>query len=108
VEADIAALRKDAGMWGGGEGSMEDIMQDAANTVDGLGTSATELSWVSTETGLLGTYDLMREKVGRLLTEGASNFDALCTALTRAADTYEGRDVENADAVRQAWQRKPR
>jgi hypothetical protein len=106
MEADIAALRKDAGMWSGGDGSMEDTMQTAAGAVDELGTSATELSWVSTETGLLGTYDQLREKVGRLLTEGASNFDAIGTALTRAADTYEGKDVENADAVRQAWQRK--
>jgi hypothetical protein len=85
---------------------MQDTMSTAAEAVDGLGTSATELSWVSTETGLLATYDLMREKVTRLLDEGASNFGAISAALTRAANVYEGTDVENADAVRQAWKLK--
>lgn len=99
LTAAIQALRADAGIWQ----DVATTTSGAARAADGLTLSEGELSWASRPTGLLDTYEEIRAKVARLLTEATTNFSSLSSTLNRVATAYETSDQAALSRMRGVW-----
>jgi hypothetical protein len=105
LDAAVVVLREEARRW---QAEMAETMRGAADVANALHVTPQQLTWASDQTGLAATYEEIRTKAARVLSEGAANFEAVSLALRRAADAYDGVEVENAEALRRAWQHKDR
>lgn len=88
LQASISALYHDAGSWD----DVASVTRTAAGTAAGLTLDESQLSWASNPTGLLVTYEELRAKVERLLTEATTNLTDMASALRTVARAYENSD----------------
>lgn len=103
LKADIGALRLDAGVWA----NVARVTNTAATAADRLTLGESQLSWASSPTGLLHTYEEIRAKVSRLLSEATANFNALSVTLDQIATDYETNDAQAAQQLRGVWDPRP-
>jgi hypothetical protein len=64
------------------------------------------LSWASTPTGLLNTYEEIRAKAARLLGEATTNFNDMSSTLKQVATAYSNVDSAAARRLTGIWDPK--
>jgi hypothetical protein len=85
IKVAVEAMRADAHMWL----DMADEIREAGRVADRLDLSALHFSYIADQFGMTELYRDVREKMVRLLSDGADCFESLTTALRTAADGYE-------------------
>lgn len=98
TKVQIQALKDDAKMWGGGDGSMAHTMSQAHTAAQNV-----VVPFPNVASDLAGSYKTAHSKIVTLLAGGQKTFNGLSKALTMAANVYEGTDTENAEKVHNSW-----
>ena len=99
VNVAIQALRTDAGTWTRAAGQL----RDAQNAASPLNLTEFDFSFAGDKTGITRVYGQLKDKMTRLLGEGAAEFDGLSKALTDAANGYEKDDQDNYHRLNKIW-----
>jgi hypothetical protein len=99
LKAAIKALHDDANAWHG----VATTLGSAQAAANGLTLGEGPLSWASSATGLLDTYEEIRAKAARLLGEGKSNLESLSHTLVKVAKAYETSDENAARRMKGTW-----
>lgn len=100
LQAAIAALRHDAGSWA----DIARVTRAAGASAAGLTLDEGVMSWASNPTGLLVTYEEIRAKVERLLSEGTTNLDDMADTLRTVATAYETSDERASRRFDDQWE----
>jgi hypothetical protein len=88
VAVAVQAMRTDAATWHAAAGTLT-AAQHAGQPLD---LHEFQFSFVDDKAGLTHVYAQLKDKITRLLGEGATELDALAQALTTAANRYEQSD----------------
>lgn len=100
LEAAIGALYHDADSWA----DVSTVTGKAAGAAAGLTLTEGALSWASIPTGLSSTYEEIRAKAQRLLTEGATNMSDMAATLRTVAKAYETSDANASRRFDNEWE----
>jgi hypothetical protein len=99
VAAAISALRHDSALWD----EVAEVTRRAGQEAGALTLGESQLSWASAPTGLLNTYEEIRQKAAMLLGEATQVYADLSTALDQVASAYELSDETAARNLKGVW-----
>jgi uncharacterized protein YukE len=97
ISVSLEALRADADQWASAAGTMN----AAATRADLQKVDAAAFSFAGL--GAAQSYELLRDKLARLLHQGASAFDSIAVALRASADSYEADEATGAHRMRKIY-----
>ncbi|WP_410815058.1 hypothetical protein [Micromonospora sp. 067-2] len=92
LKVSIEMLRKDAAVWD----DSGDVLRDAAQVAARLELAALHFSYIGDQVGLVDVYQLLQDRLIRLLNEGSKTFETIAMSLRHTADGYER---DEADGV---------
>lgn len=102
TKADLNALHADAKVWGGGTGSLAQIMGDAGKVAESI-----NMRWPKFAAHeLMNTYEESQKHIADLLKQADHTFEGVSRSLTQAAEAYESNEATNRDVLRKSWQPK--
>jgi excreted virulence factor EspC (type VII ESX diderm) len=99
LKAAIDALRNDAAVWD----EVASTTSGAGTAAAGLGLTEADMSFGAGQTGLVTTYNALKDRVARLLTEGGQVQHELAVTLDRVAGAYEASDERAAGKFEGVW-----
>lgn len=99
VTAAVSALRHDAAVWD----EVAQVTRLGGQEAAGLTLGASQLSWASEASGLLGTYAEIQDRVVTLLGEATTVYRDLSAALDDVASAYEISDSHAATKFKGVW-----
>lgn len=88
-EADLAAMRRDAGEWD----AAAERMRQASGVAEGLRLGPYDLSFFGVQAGLVEGYRALQGWTAGLLNGSAKELASMANALRTAADNYETSDA---------------
>jgi hypothetical protein len=95
----IEALRNDAAVWD----QISGVTAGASTAAGLLGLTATTMSFAADRTGLLDTYNLLKDRVAALLDDGSGVQHKLAVNLDQIAAAYEASDERAAAQFKGVW-----
>ena len=99
LKAAIDALRHDATVWD----EVGSTTSGAGTAAAGLGLTETDMSFGAGQTGLVATYNALKDRVAHLLTDGGRVQQKLAVTLDQVASTYEASDERAANKFEGVW-----
>lgn len=100
LKAAIDALYHDANAWE----DIASVTNTASGAAAGLALDEGTMSWASISTGLVGTYEEVRAKAQRLLTEGTTNMNDMANTLRVVGKAYETSDESASKRFDNEWE----
>lgn len=100
LQVSLEALDSDAARWE----SSSRTLAGAQQVAEGLSLSDTQLSWAGQDTGLVATYEQLREKVAALLTQGVGETDKIAATLREVKLVYESTDDAAKQRLKGVWE----